>query len=170
MKIIAPIAAVIGVLIAVFNPGASGQAARIYLIVVAGLLGLLATRILLQPPPAITASRFNPTTVVHTTPELPEEFRRIKALLSHYNTAKSLPSIDPITRHLLRTITEQRLYHRHQLRLGFDAHAAAVRSLLSPTLWAVVAPPSQNALDTESAHHAVPSEALPALIDEVERL
>jgi hypothetical protein len=154
MKVIAPIAAAIGILIALVNPGASGQAARIYLIAVAGLLGLLLTRMLLQPPPATTESRFNPTTVVHTTPELPEEFRRIKALLSHYNTAKPLPSLDPVTRHLLRTITEQRLYHRHQLRLGFDAHAAAVRSLLSPTLWDAVAPPRHTTLDTTTRHGA----------------
>ncbi len=170
MKIFAMLAAGVAVLIALTKPEVAGQAARIYLIVCVGVLGFMGARTLLQPPPATTVSKFNPSVVVRSVPPLPEEFRRIKAVLSHYNTAKSAPSIDPVTRNLFRAIAVQRLYYGHQLRLDLDDHAVAVQSLVSPTMWLAIAPPTFNHVGFALPPPIISAASIPALIEELERL
>lgn len=170
MKIFAILAAGVAVLIALAKPEVAGQTARIYLITCVGLLGFLGARALLQPPPATTASKFNPSVVVRTVPPLPEEFRRIKAILSHYNTAKSAPLLDPVTRNLFRSIALQRLYYGHRLRLDLDEHASAVQAVVSPNMWLAIAPPTFNAFGIALPPPTISAACIPALIDELERL
>jgi hypothetical protein len=164
-------AAVVGVGIALINPAASGNAARIYLVAVVGLVGFLGTRALLQPPPLPTVSRLTPMpSMAATTPELPEEFRRIKGLLSFYDTEKPLENIDPITRNLIRSIALQRVYYRHGLRLDLPEHQAGVRSVVSVDLWRTIAPQPKDPFGGRLPFPEVPGRVLPALIDELERL
>jgi hypothetical protein len=170
VKVLASLAAVIAIFIALAKPEVAGQAARVYLIGCAGILGFLGTRALLQPPPATTDSKFNPSVVVREVPPLPEEFRRIKAMLSHYNQAKPTVQIDPVTRNLFRAIAVQRLYYHHQLRLDLDQDAPAVQAVVSGPMWQAIGPPLRDATGTILPAHPIPASALAALIDEVERL
>jgi hypothetical protein len=171
MKVWIVIAAVVGVGIAVLNPSVAGPAARIYLIALVGVLGLIGTRALLNPPPLSSRSRFTPMAVTGVgAPELPEEFRRIKGLLSFYDTEKPLANIDSLTRNLIRSIAVQRVYYRHGLRLDLREHEAAVRALVSPVLWSTIGPQPRDPFGRALPYPDVPAGALPALIDELEHL
>lgn len=171
MKAWIVLAAVVGLGIALLAPGAAGSAARIYLIALVGAIGLLGTRALLRPPPLAGRSHFTPTPTLHVGgSDLPEEYRRIKGLLSFYNTEKPLRNIDPVTRNLIRSIALQRVYYRHGLRLDVPDHEAAIRSVVSPDLWRTVGPQQRDATGRNQPHEDVPAGALPALIDELERL
>jgi hypothetical protein len=171
MKVWIVIAALVGVAIAVLNPSVAGSAARIYLIALVGALGLFGTRALLSPPPLADRSRFTPVPVERVgAPELPEEFRRIKGLLSFYDTERPLTHLDPVTRNLIRSIALQRVYYRHSLRLDLPDHEAAVRAVVSPDMWCAIGPQPRDALGRHLPFPEVSAGALPALIDELERL
>ena len=170
MKVMIVIAAMVGLAIAMLNPAAAGPAARIYLIALVGVVGLLGTRALLNPPPVGGRSRFKPAPgAAKGSPELPEEYRRIKGLLSFYDTEKPREFLDPVARNLIRSIALQRVYYRYGLRLDLSEHEASVRSVVSPDLWATVAPHSQDPYGRH-VQTEIPARALPALIDELERL
>jgi hypothetical protein len=172
MKIWMVLAACVGLGIALLSPSAAGSAARIYLIALVGVVGLLGTRALLRPPPLAGRSQFTPTPALQVGggSELPEEYRRIKGLLSFYNTENPLKNIDPVTRNLLRSIALQRVYYRHGLRLDVPDHEAAIRAVVSPDMWRTVGPQVRDNTGRNLPHPDVPAGALPALIDELERL
>jgi hypothetical protein len=171
MKVWIVIAALVGVGIAVFNPSVAGSAARIYLIALVGVLGLLGTRALLSPPPLAGQSRFTPAPVARAgAPELPEEFRRIKALLSFYDTEKPLAHLDAVTRNLIRSIALQRVFYRRGLRLDLPEHEAAVQAVVSPDMWRAIGPQPRDPFGRQLPFPEVAAAALPALIDELERL
>jgi hypothetical protein len=171
MKVLLVIAAVVGVGIAVLNPAVAGNAARVYLVAIVGLIGFMGTRALLQPPPLAASSLLTPTpATAATTPDLPEEFRRIKGLLSFYDTDKPLEHLDPTTRNLIRSIALQRIYYRHGLRLDLPDHHAQVRAVVSVDLWRTIGPQPRDPGGTRLPFPEVPGRALPALIDELERL
>jgi hypothetical protein len=171
MKVWIVLAALIGGAIAMLNPSAAGSAARIYLIALVAALGLFGTRVLLNPPPIADRSRFTPSPIAKTgAPQLPEEFRRIKALLSFYDTAKPLTLLDPVTRNLLRSIALQRLFYSRGLRLDLPEHSDGVRAVVSPDMWRAIGPQPRDPFGRQLPFPEVSAGALPALIDELERL
>jgi hypothetical protein len=171
MKVWIVIAALVGVAIAILNPSVAGPAARIYLIALVGVLGMFGTRALLSPPPLASKSRFTPQPLTRAgAPELPEEFRRIKGLLSFYDTEKPLTHLDPVTRNLIRSIALQRVYYRRGLRLDLLDHEDAVRAVVSPDMWRTIGPQPRDPFGRHLPFPEVSAAALPALIDELERL
>jgi hypothetical protein len=164
------IVAGIAIAVALVAPRIASPASRLYLLVLAGAAALVGTRKLLDPPPYPTVSRVAGLTPAATTQELPEEFRRMAALLSRYRDPASKTPLDPIARHLLRSIASQRLYQRHQLRLDVAEHLPRIEPLVSPLLWQAIAPPPRDPNGTHLAYPDVPASAVGPLIDELERL
>lgn len=167
MKAAAWLVAALAILVALVAPTIASPASRLFLLLFAGLGALVGARWLLRPPPYPAASVVGGTTPERTIQDLPEEYRRMAALLSRYRDPGPDLKLDPIALHLLRSVASQRLYQRHQLRLDVADHLPRIQPLLSAGLWQAVGPPPAG-----SSHQpaAVPARALGQLIEELERL
>jgi hypothetical protein len=170
VKVTAWIVAGIAIAVALVAPTIATPASRLYLLLVAGAAALVGTRKLLNPPPYPKVSRIAGLTPTVTTQQLPEEFRRMAALLSRYRDTTSKTPIDPIARHLLRSIASQRLYQRHQLRLDVSDHLSRIQPLVSPLLWSAISPPPRDPNGNHLGYPDVPTSAIGPLIDELERI
>lgn len=170
MKITAWLVAAVAIVVALVAPTAAGPASRIYLLLLAGVAALWGSRKLLMPPPYPTVSRLGATVAEPISQALPEEYRRMAALMSRYRDSSKPVAIDPIARHLLRSIASQRLYHRYQLRLDVLDHLGRIQPLVSPMLWAAISPPPRSFVGAPLPYPDVLSTAIPSLIDELERL
>jgi hypothetical protein len=170
VKVTAWLVAGIAVLLALVAPTIASPASRLYLVLVAGSAALVGTRRLLDPPPYPKNSTLGGLTPTAAPQQLPEEFRRMAALLSRYRDPSSTLPLDPIARHLLRSIASQRLYQRHQLRLDVSEHLSQIQPLVSPLMWHAIAPPPRDVAGSHHAYPDVPASAIGPLIDELERI
>jgi hypothetical protein len=170
VKATAWIVAAVAVLIALTAPTIATPASRFYLLFLAGAAALLGTRKLLDPPPYPKASRVGVVAPPVLPQELPEEYRRMSALMSRYRDSTSTAPIDPIARHLIRSVASQRLYQRHQLRLDVADHLPPIQPLVSPLMWATIAPPPRSPTGAQLPYPDIPTSAIPSLLDELERL
>jgi hypothetical protein len=91
--------------------------------------------------------------------------RELASLGDELRTVRKRDPLPATVLRPLRTAGSQRLWTHHGLSMAVPEHDAAIRAMVSPTAYLLLQP-----APTASEGPVIPGSALPALIEEIERL
>ena len=161
--------AVVAFAVAVTAPGWAGPAARIILVVVATVIAATGASLLAAAVPFAGTSRFEPVTNKRGRREVPPELESLTRAITQSNAPDGKRTLDPLVVLHLRRVASARLGAR-RLDVNERDDLEAIRDVVSDDMWTVLRPGPTTVRGQHLPSSDIASGALPALLDELERL
>jgi hypothetical protein len=161
--------AVVAFAVAVTAPGWAGPAARSILVVVAAVIAATGAALLAAAVPFAGTSRFEPVTNKRGRREVPPELESLTRAITQSNAPDGKRTLDPLVVLHLRRVATARLGSR-RLDVNHADDLPAIRAVVSDDMWAVLRPGPTTVRGQHLPSLDIASGALPALLDELERL